>query len=50
MINFKFLEISLTQKPMELIKLYEANDKGIDFWGDKIIDVKRKCKNIFDKI
>ncbi len=42
-INFKLMEISLTQKSTELINLYESNEKGIDFWGDKNINSQNQC-------
>jgi hypothetical protein len=37
------MEISLTQKSTELINLYESNEKGIDFWGDKNINSQNQC-------
>ena len=33
----------MTQKSMELLKIYESNENGIDFWGDKNIDSKLNC-------
>ena len=38
------LDLALTHKPLELVKFYEVNEKGIDFWGDKENSFKPSAK------
>lgn len=40
------MELSLTQKNIELIKLIEINKNGIDFWGDKKTTVQEHTENL----
>jgi len=55
-INLKFIDICLTQNPMEIIDIISQVDKGDDFWGDKKINLpqfdeeKRIPLNIVEKI
>jgi hypothetical protein len=35
LINFKFIEIGMAQKPSDILDLLTSHDWGIDFWGDK---------------
>lgn len=35
LINLKFLEIGMAQKPSDILDLLTCNDWGLDFWGDK---------------
>ena len=35
LINIKFIEMSLIQKPLDIIQILNLTDRGYDFWGDK---------------
>ena len=35
LINIKYIEITLTQKPIDIIQILNLSDHGFDFWGDK---------------
>ena len=55
-INLKFIDVYLTQKPMEIMQVIDLVDKGDDFWGDKKTSVSnfeeknRIPLNIVEKI
>ena len=35
LINIKYIEMSLIQKPLDIIQILDLSDRGFDFWGDK---------------
>ena len=35
LINIKYIEMSLIQKPLDIIQILNITDRGFDFWGDK---------------
>ena len=35
LINIKYIEMSLIQKPLDIIQILNLTDRGFDFWGDK---------------
>ena len=35
LINIKYIEMSLIQKPLDIIQILNLSDRGFDFWGDK---------------
>ena len=35
LINIKYLEMSLIQKPLDIIQILNLTNRGFDFWGDK---------------
>ena len=41
LINIKYIEISLTQKPIDIIQILNLSDHGFDFWGDKSNAVRK---------
>ena len=41
LINIKYLEMSLIQKPLDIIQILNLTNKGFDFWGDKSNMVKK---------
>ena len=55
-LNLKYIEICLTQKPMDIVQIIEKVYNGDDFWGDKKTSVnnfdesKRLPLNIVEKI
>ena len=55
-INLKFIEICLTQNPMEIVQIIKQVEQGDDFWGDKKIilpqfdEQRRLPLNIVEKI
>ena len=54
--NLKYIEICLTQKPMDIVQIFEKIKDGDDFWGDKktvitsFEESKRLPLNIVEKI
>ena len=40
-INIKYIEICLTQKPIDIIQILRMSDHGFDFWGDKSSAVRK---------
>ena len=40
-INIKYIEISLTQKPIDIIQILSLSEHGFDFWGDKSNAVRK---------
>lgn len=41
LINIKYIEICLTQKPIDIIQILSLSDHGFDFWGDKSDAVRK---------
>ena len=41
LINIKYIEICLTQKPIDIIQILSMSDQGFDFWGDKSSAVRK---------
>ena len=35
LINIKYIEMCLIQKPLDIIQILNLCDRGVDFWGDK---------------